>query len=1445
MSDIKDIQQKEIPQEVSQNLDTKELIESENGQEREDVMPEDVRKKEVVSFVEKTAYFLRAIKKMTRENDVSDTKDISPEDFNFESADDTFDFVKEIDRRIKESIEIFKALEQDVKKLSDDIYQTELVDPLQLKQLIPQLNHLQEMYHAYRATYKKIQQDIRTSQDARVYGENQICEEEGVQDTFDLFSRSSEKKGEAHRYKQTWWGLGKYIHKKKILACQQEADRLDRRQQSLPAANFDSMYVDISDSVRRNVEYVPSSLDRKIKEMYVDELTRREQDLKEVDLSGRLSKEDIRMSIEGAIESPGYRDAIQKFVVDKFLDQVDENLAYYKKEKLSQENRDRIQGIIDRGKYIDRYGFSMDEDENQKRKELSEELEGLPYDVRSQIEELVGLQFSKKLLSVFNLDKNFALAKKYRDACSEAQMVQDTLREGLGEGTDRLEYILQNLQKVDTLKDVDHSVLRAVVQCPAYQQSVGAEVVESQATLYEQELRHRVLTGAPHNYDDLPYAHHMYEYDGPDFAPYNILNAWREPGGSGERPFLSDQYGKNHIPEVANYMMRQSDETLRIVSERNPAIGKIIKLMKEHPDSFHLSTLRVEDKDGQTTFQDNPVAQEINQLVIEASNELLVSEDRENQLFSITTLEYARGRWDSEICKNLEKILEESGDDELKQKIVEAVGSYVLHSRDIQAIRFIIRNVDHFDENQKKHIDSLRPRILAEAFREDIDDSTEQTLLDFLGMSIDKLEKIRSLYKDIFQDERRSSYDSVPSFQQDDLEILLSLLNHEQDLRISVAEIHEWCPDYRPSLYRFRNANDAKVSSVNAYGDIVTLRNREPHIRDGIVAFVEKNGTLPPRVAEAFHTHFVQDIESGNNATTEYIVTQCMVFQKDKTISKSLKDYFTNDHVLYQLLHLTETSFDVYIDFVRKIDKAFNWQEAYSFIDQVRNAQLIDIGNQDDLDIVADFIKEFGVNVSVVLFENYKLLLTEDDVPQALQDLGVTKVGREGINELRRGIRGIRSDLISHDRVPNHSNLLTQEVVSTLVRFETSQWKRGGKRIGDVLAQLDADIESGEIESAPAEYVMGNMYVKKLDEKLVKSFEFSNGFKVRFGQISDSFDLVRRGMDFKSAVSHVKEELLSGIDVELAELEQRVDDTEENPRAKKGIEMKMKQLINLRMSITQAKEDIDVLRALISYDKKDNKLTTAAIRRLSLVYAHDVNPNYSGNIEAVHVDTPTKEGAQHMMTYVGDLLMAEALPKLLLDKKQKKRMKDVFNFNAFREDLTRLEEHAQKGTQEIACIPSRGPLAEFSGYYGDACWTRRDNIVRENPDMVGMTFVTNHGDEVHERIVGSLLLFERSIGGEPCMVLRGMNPRENTINQLNGKSFMEEFLAYIRPIAEERGITKIVAPMNSPGALSNRPAISNAYTEMFAENHTVYLDEPMTFNGYDFEDVVEILDLKK
>ncbi len=186
----------------------------------------------------------------------------------------------------------------------------------------------------------------------------------------------------------------------------------------------------------------------------------------------------------------------------------------------------------------------------------------------------------------------------------------------------------------------------------------------------------------------------------------------------------------------------------------------------------------------------------------------------------------------------------------------------------------------------------------------------------------------------------------------------------------------------------------------------------------------------------------------------------------------------------------------------------------------------------------------------------------------------------------------------------------------------------------------------------------------------------------------------------------------------------------------------------------------------------------------------------------------------------------------------------VFNTKALTDEQSRLGKLETRGSEEWGFHPTRGLLAELSGYLCDACWTREQQIMKKHPNKLAVIFERSPGTS-NSRLGGACMLIEAvDKHDDKTLVVRGLNPLQNFITRVQAKSFVEQFLNWLAPQAAAAGYKQIVIPRGpSGGSQTNRPSICTYIEEAYKDAPGVLLsNEPdTTFNGYNIKDSCIVL----
>ncbi|MCA9349233.1 hypothetical protein KC878_03810 [Candidatus Saccharibacteria bacterium] len=193
--------------------------------------------------------------------------------------------------------------------------------------------------------------------------------------------------------------------------------------------------------------------------------------------------------------------------------------------------------------------------------------------------------------------------------------------------------------------------------------------------------------------------------------------------------------------------------------------------------------------------------------------------------------------------------------------------------------------------------------------------------------------------------------------------------------------------------------------------------------------------------------------------------------------------------------------------------------------------------------------------------------------------------------------------------------------------------------------------------------------------------------------------------------------------------------------------------------------------------------------------------------------------------------------------------RELFNTSEVRAALDRLLRPKMQSThvktKTLQFIPNRDIGLELSGQIGDACWaTSYHSIAASMPNLTAVLIAEDMGEQV--RFVGSGLFIEATTDdGEEILIIRGLNPIQNTVNQLDASDFLEKYLTYAKSTAARAGRRLAMVYDKKGSASTNRPAIHDAMSTLMTNGRLTPVSVPVEqvrFNGYGLESSIYLVD---
>ncbi len=531
--------------------------------------------------------------------------------------------------------------------------------------------------------------------------------------------------------------------------------------------------------------------------------------------------------------------------------------------------------------------------------------------------------------------------------------------------------------------------------------------------------------------------------------------------------------------------------------------------------------------------------------------------------------------------------------------------------------------------------------------------------------------------------------------------------------------------------------------------------------------------------------------------------------------------------------------------------------------------------------------KIFGSFVDWKSYDYLQQLLIDKILPDELREMGVTRVGEAGVEQLNNLLhdfsRRITRDEVTSEELGNSTLLLSYYMDKT--RVKVTQWGRIDP--GTVVERMRwSEVYHREHpDSSFADRYTKSEVFKIGTTKELKEFAFDEDFLNRYRSLTKtilkaandcnplSMPLSKRIEDLSSEKDSLVGFLIAKLDEEpsegLLEKAQKV-------AKRQGVEESVALANMIEIRNTQLRESIEVLKhmSLRSLaDVQGNFVTLAKYKELHPLLLETIftfalmqrehrgevgNPDDNGlSTDAMRLlggHTPTLDSVTWTLNFIDHIVNKEIMAKYFTDKRAADALRRIASTVVLEKQLPKMIE-----TNNVAKIieannvakismqflPTRGALLEFSGQIGDACWANKYRCIAEQFPNITAVVMIEKPDSMYEKLAGSTMLIETiAADGEPLLVIRGLNPIENVINKLQVEDFYNTFTTWANEQAVKMGRKlAVVIDGHSGGSATNRPVLFQYLSSKRQDLKKVSLASrnDTTFNAYDITDKVYLV----
>jgi|GEM_PF-7090951 len=527
-------------------------------------------------------------------------------------------------------------------------------------------------------------------------------------------------------------------------------------------------------------------------------------------------------------------------------------------------------------------------------------------------------------------------------------------------------------------------------------------------------------------------------------------------------------------------------------------------------------------------------------------------------------------------------------------------------------------------------------------------------------------------------------------------------------------------------------------------------------------------------------------------------------------------------------------------------DEIMQSQIKEAFIENLKNGNItkgLDLVNAFSFKLTyfeTKAIEIFGTFLSYNIFLEIRDL-ENGVIGQELSKIGVTKAGKEGIQELASRLRELKSEFTKHnpENIKFENSEFTTNYFMSYTGYKNSGWGNTDRDSFLTSIQNTRDIKYRPL---PSEFEVIETYqiLKKEKSSNIDRSIYREDFLNRFSVLIEDIKSAKDNLENKKPLTNLVDQLNVEIENIIQNLKIKSQKLQDNPQAQIGLGKRIKLLekINLR-SIQNFQENF---KTLSSFSELDNIL-----RQIVFTMGFAKNRGQlAKSLSEISVEKPSLDDISWVLNFVDHITNQETMAKYFTDKKATKKFKEKINPTALIKQMDLLQ-NAQitSGTTNITFSTHRDFYTEISGQIADACWASKyKSILTQFPNFSSILMVKDKETQ-NERIVGASLLIEtKAENGDELLIIRGLNPTETMINSLDVKSYFEAVVDYARNLADSTGKKLAISiDDNSGGHTTNRPLLFNYISNLKGTLKPVKLQNPSeaNFNRYNLQGEVYLL----
>lgn len=518
--------------------------------------------------------------------------------------------------------------------------------------------------------------------------------------------------------------------------------------------------------------------------------------------------------------------------------------------------------------------------------------------------------------------------------------------------------------------------------------------------------------------------------------------------------------------------------------------------------------------------------------------------------------------------------------------------------------------------------------------------------------------------------------------------------------------------------------------------------------------------------------------------------------------------------------------------------------ELISFLIRGSGADFLAITPDNFAEVVGDYVRQFGMAKSVLLFHYFSSLKLKELDQNIEMPMDVLESGISSTQELLERLNRLEQLVFADEPLlPEDLQKMTdfeKGLLVTITGKDRHRFDSDRPSFASILERFESQYVANEISPLAAGYRPEGAVLQKREivfdaEKVAADFK----------QLRDE---IVAGIDSPNDVSDVVTDYGAYLDKRVEEVQKTLATI---PVEKRQFVLKeLDRISQLRTQLGEITNVEELLSQLIQnpFGKGDKQVYQAFVRRLLFkkLFQKHSSPHFIENMRhSLGSDQVEVQSLLSVLNVVDEMVKvhllnldsnnqeeywSEDIFQQLCDKKTRDDFDGLFtNAGRIRKEVNQFQEVMQDGSVDMRFIPDRGLIGEMAGYLADVCYTKEYPLLPGWP-VVPYKFVTVENGV--RKFIGSVLVFEvKDAEDNLCLLIRAFDVPDESNYPIG--DMIESFIGKLELVAAERKASRIIAAGTS-GTISNYQMTTNHFLSRYKTPETlVPLKDRFAFNGYD------------